>query len=58
MRKIEFSSKTMCSTRFNQRADCRSRPNGFSTISLAPAAPPDCSSPCTTGSNIDGGTAR
>ena len=46
-----------CSTRFSQRADCRSWPKGFSTISRAPCAVPDCSSPCTTVSNMVGGTA-
>jgi hypothetical protein len=49
--------ETTCSRRLSQRADCRSRPKGFSTISRRLGVP-DCSRPWTTVSNMLGGTAR
>ena len=35
MRKIESSGNTVCATRLSSRAEARSRPNGFSTITRA-----------------------
>ena len=38
MRKIEFSGNTECATRLSSRAEARSRPNGFSTMTRACSA--------------------
>ena len=38
MRKIESSGKTECATRLSSRAEARSRPNGFSTMTRACSA--------------------
>ena len=58
MRKIESSGKTDRATRFSARAEARSRPNGFSTMTRAFSAKPDAPSPLITVSKSDGGMAR
>ena len=58
MRKIESSGNTDRATRFSSRAEARSRPNGFSTITRAPSARPARPSPSITVSNSEGGIAR
>ena len=58
MRNTEDSGKTACRTRFRSSADARSRPNGFSTITRAPALQPEEPRPWTTTSNRLGGIAR
>ena len=58
MRKIELSGKTEWSTEFRSLADRRSRPNGFSTTTLASFAQPEDASASTTRPKSDGGIAR
>ena len=41
MRKTDRSSKLRCSASLSSIAELRSRPNGFSTTTLAPSAQPD-----------------
>ena len=42
MRKIDDSGNTLCSVSFSARADARSWPNGFSMMTRASCAQPDC----------------
>ena len=58
MRKIESSGNTVCATWLSSRAEARSRPKGFSTITRACSANFAAPSPWMTVSNIDGGMAR
>ncbi len=58
MRKIESSGKTLRATSLSARAEARSRPNGFSTITRASVARPAAPSPLITVSNKAGGIAR
>ena len=58
MRKIESSGKTLRATAFSARAEARSRPNGFSTMTRALSASPAAPSPWITVSNRAGGIAR
>ena len=58
IRKIESSGNTARATALSSRADARSRPNGFSTMTRAPSARPAAPSPWITVSNRDGGMAR
>jgi hypothetical protein len=58
MRKIAGSGNTAWSTRLSSRADARSRPNGFSTITRASFAALDLPRPSTTVANKLGGMAR
>ena len=58
MRKMLDSSNTVCSVAFSDRADARSRPNGFSTTIRAPDVHPALPSPLATVSNMAGGMAR
>ena len=46
MRKIESSGNTDLATRFNSRAEARSRPNGFSTMTRAFSAKFRGAEPC------------
>ena len=58
MRKTRSSGKTSWSVRLSARADSRSRPNGFSTITRASSAQPAPASCFTTTGNMLGGIAR
>ena len=58
MRKIESSSNTLRADRLRSRAEARSRPNGFSTITRAFVARPATASASMTVGNKDGGMAR
>ena len=58
MRKIESSGKAARATRLSSRADARSRPNGFSTMTRACSARPAAPSPLMTVANSAGGMAR
>jgi hypothetical protein len=58
MRKTEDSPNADRTTRLSCRAEARSRPNGFSTTTRAPAASPSSWSPLITVSNSAGGRAR
>src|SRR5262249_14622527 len=58
MRKIVDSSKLPSRMRLRARADSRSLPNGFSTMTRAPRAHPDLPSCSTTTPNSTGGMAR
>jgi hypothetical protein len=58
MRKIELSGENWCSVLLSERADARSRPNGFSTTTRAFfVRPASASLPITVG-NVLGGIAR
>ena len=57
MRKMRSSGKMLCSVSLRSMADCRSRPNGFSTtIRPRSCSPTDASASATVG-NICGGIA-
>ena len=58
MRKIDSSGNTERAMRFRLRAEARSRPNGFSTMTRAPAARPAAPSPRMTVAKSAGGIAR
>ncbi len=58
MRKMRSSSNDASRIRFSACAEARSRPNGFSTTTRAPAVHPDLSSCVTTVPNSAGGIAR
>ena len=58
MRKISRSSNTPRRMSLSARADSRSRPNGFSTTTRAPAVQPALASCSTTKPNREGGIAR
>ena len=58
MRKIESSGNTDRATRLSSRAEARSRPNGFSTITRAPSARPALPSISITVAKSAGGIAR
>ncbi len=58
MRKIESSGNTDCATRLSARAEARSRPKGFSTMTRAPSARPAAPSPWITVAKSEGGMAR
>ena len=58
MRKMCASSKLLYRIRLSSRADARSWPNGFSTMTRAPAVHPAVASCWTTASNRLGGIAR
>ena len=58
MRKIESSGNAARATPLSSRADARSRPNGFSTITRAFSVRPAALSPLITVSNSAGGIAR
>ena len=58
MRKIESSGNTACATRLSLRAEARSRPNGFSTMTRACSARFAAPSPLITVSKSEGGMAR
>ena len=58
MRKIWSSAKVARSVALSLRAPARSRPNGFSTMTLAPSAQPDSPSSPMTEPNSAGGMAR
>ena len=45
MRKIDDSGKTLCSVSLSARAEARSRPNGFSTMTRASLAQPEVAEP-------------
>ena len=58
MRKIESCGNTVCATWLSSRADARSRPNGFSTMTRACSAKFAAPSPLITVSKSEGGIAR
>ena len=58
MRKMWSSSKVWSRIAFSLRADSRSWPNGFSTITRAPSVQPEAASCSTTLPNSTGGIAR
>ncbi len=58
MRKIDSSGKALWSVSFSDRADARSRPNGFSTTTRAFVDTPPCWRRSTTVGNMLGGIAR
>ena len=58
MRKIADSGNTARATRLSLRAEARSRPNGFSTMTRASSARPAAPSPVMTVAKSDGGMAR
>ena len=58
MRKIWDSSKTLCMASLRARAEARSVPKGFSTMTRERSARPEELSMVTTDSNAAGGTAR
>jgi len=58
IRKIESSGKTERATWFSARADARSRPNGFSTITRAFFANPAAPKPLITVPKSEGGIAK
>ena len=58
MRKIESSGKTESAMRLSSRAEARSRPNGFSTITRAPWPSPAAPRPRMTVGKSVGGMAR
>ena len=58
MRKIESSGNTDRATRLSSRAEARSRPNGFSTMTRACSARFAAPSPLITVSKSEGGIAR
>ena len=58
MRKIDDSSKTVCSVALSACAEGRSRPKGFSSTTRASRAQLERPSPWTTVANRLGGMAR
>ncbi len=58
MRNIESSINTERAMRLSSRADARSRPNGFSTMTRAFSAKPESPSPLIIVSKSAGGMAR
>ena len=58
MRKIEFSGNTERATWLSSRAEARSRPKGFSTMTRAFSAKFAAPSPLITVSKSEGGIAR
>ena len=58
IRKIASSGNTVCATRLSARAEARSRPNGFSTITRASLGQLRGAEPLITVSKSEGGIAR
>ena len=58
MRKMRSSGRWRCRIWLSSRAEARSRPNGFSTITRAPSIAPAAASPSVTVANMLGGMAK